>query len=100
MGKTIRVTPKDLITTGGELVAWAQTYKEIYTQLLQDAGTMGGAWQGEDNVAFVNQINGFCEKLEAMSKKLELAGTTLKQQGKNYANRQDENTAMAKKLPN
>ena len=100
MGKTIRVTPEELGAAAKKMFDHSTTYRKIYALLMQDAETMGSAWEGDDNRAFVEQIRGFCQKLEDMAKKLELAGTALKQQQENYAKRQQANIEQVKKLPN
>jgi WXG100 family type VII secretion target len=100
MGKRIRVTPQDLEAASKRVLEISQSYREIYTQLLQTASTMGAAWEGEDNLAFVNQINGFTDKLKAMSDKLETASRALDQIKTNYVQRQEANIAQVSKLTN
>ncbi|MDR0918977.1 MAG: WXG100 family type VII secretion target [Oscillospiraceae bacterium] len=101
MGKDIRLTdPQKLSAAGEKLAEQSQIYTQIYGQLLQEAGTMGTAWDGEDNIAFVNQINGFTEELKQMADKLQLTSEAVKTQAQNYANRQDTNTASVKNLAN
>ena len=100
MGKIIRVTPERLEAVSKELHEISISYTEIYTQLLQQAGTMGEAWQGADNLAYVEQINGFCDNLKAMASKFQEAGDVLLVQKNNYVNRQEDNIAQVKKLTN
>ena len=100
MGKILRVTPEELEKASGRLYQISGTYIEIYSQLMQDASTMGAAWEGEDNLAFVDQITGFCEELKQMADKLELASKALKQQSDNYAARQEANITQVRKLVN
>lgn len=100
MGKIIRVTPEELITASDKLLSVSETYTEIYTQLLQQAETMGTAWQGADNLAFVEQITGFTDELKAMADKILLASEALKQQSQNYTDRQEANITQVKKLTN
>jgi WXG100 family type VII secretion target len=100
MGKVIRVTPEELEAAAKKMHEHSATYTQIYQQLMQEIGAMGSAWEGEDNVAFVNQISGFCEELKAMADKLQLAGDALMQQKTNYANRQQANIDQAKQLAN
>ena len=96
MGKIIRVTPEQLEAASKKL----HEYTEIYSRLMQQAETMGEAWQGADNLAYVEQINGFCDNLRGMSEKLQEAGDILLQQKTNYVNRQEDNIAQVKKLTN
>lgn len=96
----IRVTPEELGAASQAVAGLSEEYTSIYTQLLQQAGTMGEAWDGEDNLAFVDQINGFCEELKQMADKLSIASDALKQQQTNYANQQQDNITQVRKLTN
>lgn len=100
MGKVIRVTPEELEKASQKLAGLSESYTQIYSQLLQEAGTMGAAWEGDDNLAFVDQINGFCEELKQMAAKLQTASDALNQQKTNYATRQNDNITQARKLAN
>ena len=93
MGKIIRVTPEQLEAASKKLHEYAISYTEIYSRLMQQAETMGEAWQGADNLSYVEQINGFCDNLQE-------AGDILLQQKTNYVNRQEDNIAQVKKLTN
>lgn len=68
MGKNIQVDPSKIDAAASKLSELATTYDSIAKQLMSDATTMGEAWQGEDNVAFCNQIKGFTEELSQMVK--------------------------------
>lgn len=100
MSKRIRVTPEELQTASGQLAELSASYTDIYTQLLQQASTMGQAWEGEDNQQFVNQITGFTEELKSMADKLQTASDALKVQSKNYAERQQSNMQSVQQLTN
>jgi uncharacterized protein YukE len=101
MGKQINVASfSDLGRASKRLLQLSETYTEIYTQLLQEANTMGAAWEGADNLAFVAQINGFTDELKAMAAKLVTASEALEKQRANYVARQDDNITQVKKLVN
>lgn len=101
MGKQINVASfEDMEKAANNLQEHSDTYRKIYNELLQNASTMGTAWEGADNLAFVKQITGFAEKLDYMAKKLSLASQTLKQQKDNYVNRQEDNITQVSKLVN
>ena len=101
MGKTISVASfDDMAKASQRLQSLSESYTEIYTQLMQDANTMGTAWEGADNLAFVEQINGFTEELKAMAAKLLTASEALAKQRENYIARQDHNITQVKKLVN
>lgn len=98
MGKVIRVTPEELEAAAKKLSEQSSTYTQIYQQLMQQTSEMGAAWEGEDNLAFVNQISGFCEELQNMASKLLTASETLMKQRANYAARQQANIEQVKQL--
>ena len=101
MGKTISVASfEDMAKASQKLQSLSETYTQIYTQLMQEANTMGSAWEGADNLAFVEQINGFTEELKTMAAKLSKASQTLDKQRANYVARQDNNITQVKKLLN
>ncbi len=100
MGKIIRVTPEELRATSAKLADLSGEYTSVYNKLMQDASTMGAAWEGEDNQAFVQQISGFTEELKQMADKILAASEGLKMQADNYSARQDDNIAVVKTLPN
>lgn len=100
MGKVISVEPAQLTSASGKLEEYANTFEEIYKELLRQAETMGEAWQGADNLAYVEQIKGITTKMSAMVEKLKVAGSTLKQQAKNYDDKRSDNIAQVQKLSN
>lgn len=100
MGKKIKVTTEELEKASNSLKKTSESYTEIYKKIFQEVDTMGEAWQGADNEAYVAQIKGFCEELKQMADKVLTASTTLKTQKDNYDNRQQENITAVKKLTN
>ena len=101
MGKSINVSSfDDMAKASAKLQELSETYTDIYQKLLQEAGTMGKAWEGADNLAFVEQINGFTEELKTMASKLSVASQALDKQRQNYVTRQDDNINQVKKLVN
>ena len=101
MGKTISVSSFDEMAKASQkLQTLSETYTEIYTQLMQEATTMGTAWEGADNLAFVEQITGFTEGLKSMASKLSLASQALEKQRANYVTQQENNITEVKKLAN
>lgn len=101
MGKSIYVASfDDMEKASQKLQSLSETYTEIYTQLMQEANTMGSAWDAADNLAFLEQISGFTDDLKTMAAKLSQASEALKQQKNNYVARQDSNIAQVKKLAN
>ena len=101
MGKVIGVSSfEEMERASKSLKEISEAYTTIYKRLMEDAGTMGSAWEGADNLAFVEQINGFAEELQAMADKIMSAGEALDQQRRNYMARQEDNVAQVRKLTN
>lgn len=101
MGKTISVASfEDMAKAAAKLKEQSQTYTEVYTQLMNEASSMGSAWEGADNLAFVQQITGFTEDLKLMADKLYNAGEALDKQRANYVARQENNITQVQKLTN
>ena len=83
-----------------KLTQLAEDYTAIYTRLLNTASTMGEAWKAPDNLAFVEQINGFLEELKLMTNHIEQSAQALDQQALNYEATVENNVAGVKKLVN
>ena len=101
MGKVISVASfEEMDKASKNLQSISESYAKIASQLMQEASTMGSAFEGADNLAFVNQITGFTEELDNMAKKLSNASQALAKQCANYRARQDDNITQVKKLAN
>ena len=97
----INVTSFDeMAKTAQKLNQLSQNYKQISKELMDCATTMGSAWEGADNQAFVKQISGFTAELDAMSQKLLDASKALDKQRANYVARQDQNIQEVQRLKN
>jgi len=94
------VDPPELHRASQKFTKLSEEYSTIYTRLLNTASTMGEAWKAADNLAFVDQINGFCVELKAMSTHLQQAAVALKQQATNYETTRDSNVTGVKQLKN
>lgn len=94
------VDPPELHKAAQKLTTLANDYAEVYNRLINAASTMGDAWNAADNLAFVEQINGFCDDLRAMTEHLETASQALDQQATNYETGRDNNIAAVKQLAN
>lgn len=100
MGKTFTVDDQALDNASTELDTISGNYTRISNQLMEKAQTMGAAWDSADNLAFVEQISGFCDDMQAMATKLKSASQTIAQQSKNYKTHREDNIAQVKKLQN
>jgi len=96
----IIVDPPELHKASQKLTQLAGDYSTVYNRLINSANTMGEAWKAADNLAFVEQINGFCEELRAMTEHLEQAAAALEQQALNYETTRDNNITGVKQLAN
>lgn len=92
MGKII-VNPEDLRNAANQLGSDARTFEDLSKQLMQQADTMGEAWQSADNLAYVEKIHGITTRLNQMVAKLEQDRDTLNQQAQNYENQKNANIA-------
>jgi WXG100 family type VII secretion target len=94
------VDPPELHSASDRFAQLASDYTTVYTRLLNTASTMGEAWRAADNLAFVDQINGFCEDLQAMTAHLNQASQALKRQAQNYESTRDSNVTGVRTLAN
>lgn len=94
------VDPPELHKAASTFAQLASDYSSIYNRLLNTASTMGEAWKAADNLAYVDQINGFCDDLKAMTQHLEQASKALEQQAQNYESTRDNNITSVKQLAN
>ena len=100
-GKTFAVSSfSDVQKTATKLREISASYTNIYTQLMEAASTIGAAYEGSDNLDFVNQITGFTEELRAMAEKLKTDAEILDKQMQNYTSKIDENSMTVKKMAN
>lgn len=96
----VSVDPPELHSASQKINQLAGDYSTVYNRLLNAASTMGEAWKAADNLAFVEQINGFCEELKAMTSHLEQAAAALEQQALNYESTRDNNVTGVRQLAN
>lgn len=94
------VDPPELHKAADRFTQLAGEYTEVSSRLLNTASTMGEAWKAADNLAFVDQINGFCDDLQAMAAHLNQASQALTQQARNYETTRDNNTSSVRTLAN
>lgn len=94
------VEPAELHKSSQKFSQLAGEYADVYNRLINTASTMGDAWKAADNIAFVEQITGFCDDLKAMSDHLEQASAAMEQQAINYETTRDNNIVGVKQLAN
>lgn len=97
---TFTVDPVELHNKARKLSSLSDEYTTVYNRLLTSARTMGDAWNASDNLAFVEQINGFCEELKAMADHLKQSSLAMDTQAKNYETARDNNATTVRTLAN
>ncbi len=98
MGKVIQVEPQELRNAATKVSGYADTFEEIYKSLLQQASSMGEAYQSTDNEAFVEKINGIATNLNQMVEKLRAGSDNLTAQAQNYEDRRQDNINQVNSL--
>ncbi len=94
------VDPPELHKASQKFNELAAEYNSVHNRLMDAARTMGDAWRAADNLAFVEQITGFCDDLKAMTEHIEIAAKALDQQAANYEANRDHNISSVKQLAN
>lgn len=100
MGRTIVVNPAKLSSTSNSITSQANDYERQYKQLFSEVDGMGAAWQGADNLAFVNQIKGFMDDFQKMTALMRQYSEFLSQSAKTYTQAQNDTVSAAKRLTN
>lgn len=100
MARTIMVDPAKLEAAAQQMDAQAADYEKLYQQLFNEVDGMGAAWQGADNIAFVNQIKGFNDDFQKMVALMRQYSEFLRTSAKTYRETQNEIINQAKRLTN
>lgn len=100
MARTIIVDPAKLEAAAQQMDAQAADYEKLYQQLFNEVDGMGAAWQGADNIAFVNQIKGFNDDFQKMVALMRQYSEFLRTSAKTYRETQNEIINQAKRLTN
>lgn len=100
MARNIQVTPEQLETTAGRIESLASDYKTQYNQLYSETNAMASTWDGKDNKAFVDQIDGFKDDFEKMHTLMNNYADFLRKSAKAYRETQEAVVAEARKLTN
>ena len=100
MAQKIMVTPEMLESTASSIEGLANEYKAQYNELYSTTGNLASTWSGADNVAFVNQIEGFKDDLEKMYSLMNRYAEYLRTTAKAYRETQEAVVKQAKSLVN
>ena len=100
MAQRIMVTPELLESTAKEIENLAGEYRTQYNELYTTTGNLASTWSGADNVAFVNQIEGFKDDLENMFRRMNQYAEYLRTTAKAYRDTQEAVARQARTLVN
>lgn len=100
MSVKINVDPARLEASASHIEQMYMNYEREYRRLFQDVQTMGNNWQGKDNQAFVQQINGFVKDFVSMRNLMKEYAEFLKASARAYRNTQNERAQQARHLIN
>lgn len=100
MAKIIEVTPELLRTTASQIESLANDYKTQYDNFYKETNAMASTWSGKDNVAYINQIDGFKDDLQKMYTLMNDYADFLRKSAKAYDDTQTDVVNKAKSLQN
>ncbi|MEH7009616.1 WXG100 family type VII secretion target [Neobacillus niacini] len=100
MARSIQVDPAKLEAAANKIDSQSADYERVYKNLFSEIDAMGAAWQGADNLAYVNQIKGFMDDFNKMKSKMDELSQFLKTSAKTYRETQNEVVSGAKRLTN
>lgn len=100
MARSITVDPAKLDSASAKIDQQAGDYERVYKQLFNEVDGMAAAWQGADNLAYVNQVKGFMDDLQKMTELMRQYSEFLKMSATTYRNTQSEVINAAKRLSN
>jgi WXG100 family type VII secretion target len=98
--RTIMVTPEQLETAAGKIESLASDYQSQYNALYGKTDALASTWQGDDNKAFVDQIEGFKEDFLKMYNLMNEYASYLRTTAKQYRTTQEQVVSQAKSLVN
>lgn len=96
-GKIIVETSR-LDSTAAQVDRLADQYESEYGALFGTVQDLQNAWSGEDNVAFTNQIEGFRDDFQRMTRLMRDYADYLRKAAESYRTTQDNIAAKAKTL--
>jgi WXG100 family type VII secretion target len=100
MARTIKVTPEELRSAAQKIESLSADYETQYNSLYREMDSMESAWQGKDNVSYIEQIRGFKDDFENMKSLMDQYATFLRNSAKAYDDTQNAITEEATKLAN
>jgi len=94
----IRVEPARLLETAGRIESNEEEYRLLTNNLYAQVDALAQAWQGKDNVAFVNQIRSYEEDLNQISLIMTQYSEFLRNSAHAYEETQEGIRAAAQRL--
>lgn len=98
MGVKIVVDTQNLLLTSKAVIEKADAYKKLADNLFSEVNNMGSNWQGKDNVAYVNQINGYKAEFEQLDKLMRQYAEMLQTVDKEYVKTLNDSYAIANSI--
>ena len=98
--RMISVEPAMLENSASIMESYNNQYQETFMRLYQTIETLSASWQGSDNTAFVNQIQGYHDDFSKMSLLMSQYSEFLRSSARAYRQTQNELTSEAARLTN
>ena len=98
MGTLIKVDPAKLDAAATEINNQAGDYQRAFEQLYNEVTNLSQHWQGKDNLAFTQQIEGFRDDFQKMQALMIQYSEFLKVTAKNYRDTQDDRVTQAERI--
>jgi WXG100 family type VII secretion target len=100
MARKIMVDPAQLEAASRKIDDQSSDYEQQYNKLFSDVDGMAAAWQGADNLAYVNQIKGFMDDFQKLTALMRQYAQFLRDSATTYRNTQNDIVTQAKTLTN
>lgn len=100
MSIKISVEPQQIEQSSNRMEEQCITYEKAYRELYQCVENMQNVWKGKDNLAFVNQIEGFQGDFVMMLRLMRQYIEFLRNSAASYRNAQEDRVAKARALTN
>ncbi len=100
MSRIITVTPAELESAAGKIENMASDYKAQFDKFYQVTADMAATWNGKDNMAFINQIDGFRDDFNKMYDLMNNYVAFLRNSAASYRSTQDDVENTARRLQN
>jgi len=100
MNMKINVEPQALEQSAMKIDEQCQIYEKTYRTFYQCVDQMKSAWQGKDNLAYVNQLRGFEQDFGAMVRLMRTYAEFLRSSARAYRATQEDRAMKARSLTN